>query len=293
MLELRARKCVDLARFRRWEAAGHRRAATAGERVSGGDGEVDAAAFFQLGGDGPLLVTGKKLGAALEEAGQAFGVEDGDAAFTAGVDPPAGHDEDGGDGNGAAVQGGELPGEPSGMALGLLQAVAVGAHRGGKDELLAIENHLVGLLPVRGAAARFAAGLGFDGEDPGGGGDDVVDVPRLLAGFADLEVVEDADGVRGELVEDLADDLFAQEAETVIGIAQQESGRPVEQDRACEEAGRQNGGRGPLAKAGNGPEQGRDHEAGEELDGEALHQLGRAILQGPAGGAGHLIEGAP
>lgn len=88
--------------------------------------------------------------------------------------------------------------------------------------MLAIENHFVILLSVRCDAARFAPGLGFDAEHTRWGEDDVIDVPRLLAGFADFEIVEDADGIRLELIENPANDLLTKITEAVIGVAQDE-----------------------------------------------------------------------
>ncbi len=52
----------------------------------------------------------------------------------------------------------------------------------------------------------------------------MVNIPRLLAGLPDFEIVEDADAIGRQAVEDLTNDLLSEKAETVIGVAQENSG---------------------------------------------------------------------
>lgn len=187
--------------------------------ISGRQGKIDAAAFFQLIGNGTVAFGGEGGWTAMKEAPEAFGVEDGDRAFAFRFDPPARQNEHRGDWNGAAVQGGEFSGKPVGIALGLVDSVAVGRHGRGEAELLAVENDLVPLLAVGSDAAGLAPGFGLDGEDTRGRDNDVIDVPWLATRFLDFHVVKHADGIRRELIEDLAGNLFSQKTKAVIHIA--------------------------------------------------------------------------
>ena len=95
-------------------------------------------------------------------------IENGDWTLALEVHPPTGKDQHGRYRHRRAIEGGEFVGEPSGIVLGLVEAMAVGWHRMREDELLAIENEFVALLAVGRDSAGLAAALGFDGENPGG-----------------------------------------------------------------------------------------------------------------------------
>ena len=184
--------------------------------ISGGQGKIDAAAFFQLGRDGALAFGGECGSAAIEETPQAFGIQDGHRTLAFRLDPPSGQDEHRSHWHGTTVQGSEFSGKPIGIALGLIESVAVCRHGRGETELLAIKDDFVTLLSIGSVAAGFSAGLGFDGEDTGGRDNNVVDVPSLATRFPDFHVVKHPDGIRRELIEDLTDDLFSQKTEAVI-----------------------------------------------------------------------------
>lgn len=188
--------------------------------ISGGEGKINAAAFFQLGRDGALAFGGECGSQSIEEAPETFWIQDDHRALAFRLDPPSGQDEYRSHGYGTAVQGSEFSGKPVGIALGLVESVTICRHGCGETELLAIEDDLVALLSVRSDTAGFASGFGFDGEDTSGCDHDVVDVPWLATRFPDFHVVEDADGVRRELIEDLTGDLFSKKTEAVIHKAQ-------------------------------------------------------------------------
>src|SRR5690606_33535903 len=126
-------------------------------------------------------------------------------------DGPAGQGEDGLHGHGAADEEREPGFEPAGLALGLIEAVAVLTPREG--EHVAVVNDLV--EHEAGAAGALAAGLGFDGEDAGGTDEDVVDVEGTGVVFGG-HVVEDLEATGLEGVEGLGDDAFAEVAEVEI-----------------------------------------------------------------------------
>jgi hypothetical protein len=180
--------------------------------------QINPAAFLKLGVDRAELAVGENAGPSGEKSREAFGIEYGDESLTLRFDPPSRKNEDSADRDGSAIELGELGGEPVGVTLSLFEAVAVGVHWGRKQKLLAVEDDFVPRLASGASVLRLAAGLGLDGEDSSGRENNVIDVPGFLPGFDDFEIMEDADRVGRETVENQADDLLAQQAQPVIGI---------------------------------------------------------------------------
>jgi len=256
-----------------------------------GTSEFDvAAAGFELAGDEVDLVGVERGGAAEGDGGGDFArVENGDGAFAATENHPAGEGEDGMNGDALAEEGNQIIFEPAGLAEGLVETMAVFGPGVAQD--LSIEDDLMIREAI--AGATLAAGFGFNGEDAGGTDDDMIEVETRV-GVACGNVVEDDEAVVSEGLDGLGDDAFAEVAEVAVSqlpaVIHQLANFEHEADAEADETARD---QGDLLRAGeeieradqkNSDEQGQAEE-GDQVRLDLLGQCFGAFAGAFAGAA--------